>query len=260
MVKVFVAIAVVVALAGVVSAKHHRPGHFEEEEFEHRHPTHGGHYRSPLQHLTSEELLEELSLRGHGGFGHHGRRGLNAGRHGKRGLRHGGRFEGAGLGGVGAVGGVGAIGGLDARKERLGAIGGSTHLGERGSIEASKGGLIAGEKHLNVGQHDDSIRDVEGKHAHQAFKNDKTIIKDRSSGVSDVDSFRNTDAESHGSNLSVGAAGIAAKQGNIRAEGAKEFDAEAGAVGAERESLTAGGAIGAVGAAGAAGAGAAHSD
>lgn len=261
--KFSIVIAVVAALAAVAAAKHVRHPHFDsEDEYEPHHLSHGGHFRSPLQQLTSEELLEELSRRGHG-HGHNYGHGLRkGGRHGKRGLGRHGRhgFEGAGVGGVGGVGAVGAIGGVEAQKERVGGIGGSAHLGERGSLEGHKSGLIAGEKHLNAGQHDDHLRDTEGSHKHQAFNTDKTIIKDRSSGVSDSDSFRNTEADSRGSNLNVGASGLAAKNVGFRAEGQKDADIEAGAFGAEKESLAAGGAVGGVGALGAAGAGVGHSD
>lgn len=271
--KFSIVIAVLAALAAVAAAnKHIRHHRFEnDDDFDGHHLSHGGHFRSPLQQLTSEELLEELSRRGHGhGHGHnyggHGHR--KGGRHGKRGLGRHGRhgFEGAGVGGLGGVGaaaGVGAVGGIEAQKERVGGIGGSAHLGERGSLEGHKSGLVAGEKHLNVGNHDDHLRDTEGSHKHQAFNNDKTIIKDSSSGVSDSDSFRNTEADSRGSNLNVGASGLAAKNAGFRAEGQKDVDLEAGAFGAEKESLAAGGAVGAVGGVGAlggAGAGAGHSD
>lgn len=239
--KFSIVIAVVAALAAVASAKHFRHRQFDgEEEFEPHHLSHAGHFRSPLHQLSNEDLLEELSRRGHG---HNYRKG---GRNGKRGLSRSGRFE-----GVGGVGGVGAIGGVEAHKERVGGIGGSAHLGQRGSLEGHKSGLVAGEKHLNVGEHDEHLRDTQGSHKHQAFNNDKTIIKDRSSGVSDSDSFRNTDADSHGSNLNVGASGLAAKNVGFRAEGQKDVDLEAGAFGAEKESLAAGGAVGAAGAAGA---------
>lgn len=267
--RFLVVLAIAIATCAVVASAH-GGGSIELEELEGGHFGHGGELgglgglgggfgggigrgHGLFRGVGDEILLEELSRRrllGRGG--RFGSGGLGGGI-GSGGIGSGGSSGGIGRGfrrgqgfghGLGpAVGGLGAIGG--ASEGSIGALGASTRLGDSSLAEGAKGGLIAGSKNLDIGNQESVHSSNGGLHKHQVLNNDKTIIRDRTTGVNDVDSFQNSAGSSSGNRFSSGSSGLAAAGAGGRLENSKHLNSDIGAIGAQHGDIE--GAAGAAG-------------
>lgn len=160
---------------------HHHGGRFEDEEFGHGHRFHGG--------------QGGFRRGGHvqGGF-HEGGSGL-----GHRLRRRGGLRGGVGGVGAGIVGGAhkgirGHEGHLNHLHNRnSGHIGGHADL-HRNDIHGSHNRHDA--EHFNAGRNEN-----DGIHKHQVINKDKTFVRDRTTGVNDVDGFHNSNSHLNGGHV-----------------------------------------------------------
>lgn len=248
-------IVIVLAIAFIGPALSNKIGLGEEELFEphlHHHGIGGGiglHGRglSPLGHLRDEELMEELRLRGIGGYG--GGLGGFGGPGGFAKARFGARrrpFLGLG-GGLGGAGG-GAIGGAEAQRANLDAVGSASHLGTHKLAEGAQGSLVGSKKDFDAGGHLDVINENEGTHRHNVINSNKLVIKDSTTGVSDEDSFRKVNGISKGGHISGSKAGVVAEASGSKLESDREADQAFGGIHAsEAEAAAGGGEVGGIG-------------
>lgn len=193
---------------------------------------------------VSSKHQQQLGGKQSGGFG-----GKRAGPGGRRGGAHI-------AGNVGLGGGQGlhrqfeasgndlaATGSVRGQESQFGGFGSSTHLGSHDLAEVHKASLVGGNKQFETGIQSGDLNENEAVHRHQVLNKDKTIIKDRSSGVNDVDGFRHTDSHNEGAHIGASSSVVGAESagGSLRSD--KEFDHDFGAVAGSESSAEADGTI-----------------
>lgn len=278
--KFIIGLALVAVAIGVVAANKHprrRQPHFDDSfEFESNEFGHQGgceHERCGGFGGEGKHGLRH-GLKHHGHHGHHGQQG-HLGQHGhlggfehSGGFEHNGGFQGnqgfhghQGNHGIrrpfrnhrgkhgrpGFAGQIHGAGGLREHENHAGGVESNTHLGDHKSIEGKKG-FIGGEKsHVDNDVDHHSENDNSGIHKHQVVNSDKTIVKDKTNAVNDVDGFRNSNEQSDSAHFSAGEDKFAAGGASGKVVKDKEFDQGQKAGFADDQSFEAGGAFGASG-------------
>lgn len=125
----------------------------------------------------------------------------------------------------------------------------SGHIG--GHAEAHKNDVHATHDRAEAGQHHSAQNENDGIHKHQVINKDKTIIKDRTTGVNDVDGFHNSNSHSEGGHISKEHDNIDAHNIGGSIGGGAGFEKDFDASNAGEQSFDAGSAVGGAGGIGA---------
>ena len=97
---------------------------------------------------------------------------------------------------------------------------------------AHSNSLLGAEGHFDVDHdhHDHAENDAIRKH--QVLNSDKTIIKDRTSGVNDVEGFHQSNEHSERDHFGAGVSGIASENIGSSTHSDKDLDHDFGPIGA----------------------------
>lgn len=243
--KYVIILGLVVAFVGLVAAnlhhkrghhghKHHRGGKFHHDhdfDFDedhdidfhdhdhdhHRGGFHGFKQRHPYRH-------------GHGHWGGKGRRGRHPWRQGHR-HHHGG--VGGGFGGFGGAG-------IRGSESSFGGVGSRNHLGADKFARGHDNSLIANNNRFDLDHADRDFQENEGLHKHQVINNDKTFVNQKTTGVNDVDGFRNVDGSADQTHLGAGSSGLAAHNSGGEVGSRLDLDRDFNAVGGQNSEIEAG--------------------